>query len=66
MELRAPPDPEVSVARLLRGALMELQEAERLLVGLETETPYPERAAQLVIVRDAIVRLSKFVTLPPM
>jgi hypothetical protein len=59
MNLRAPLNPEVNLARFLRGALSELQEAERLLVSLETATPNADTASTLAIVRDVIMRLSK-------
>jgi hypothetical protein len=64
MNLRAPLDPEMSLARLLRGAFLELEEAERLLITLETVTPTPEHEAQLAIVRDAVRGLAKVVLLP--
>jgi predicted nucleic acid-binding protein len=62
MPPRQPADPEVSVVRLLRGALLELQEVERILATVETDTHDIERAARLASIRKAILEVSKFVT----
>jgi hypothetical protein len=62
MELRAPMAPEVSARRLLRGALLELKEAERLVADLEAEAPDPTRCALLMAIRDAVGILEKFIT----
>jgi hypothetical protein len=64
MELWAPVDPEVSAARMLRGAFLELQEAERLLAILEREAPNPARRGRLEVIRAALAQLEKL-GLPP-
>jgi hypothetical protein len=59
MELRAPVDPEVSAGRLLRGAFLELQEAERILTRLELEASNPARRGCVAAIRAALAQLEK-------
>jgi hypothetical protein len=59
---KPPLDPDASAERLLRGALLELQEAEHILQVLETAEPYRGRATRLAVIRDAIALLSKVVS----
>jgi hypothetical protein len=62
MELRAPLDPQASAERMLRGAFLELQEAERIIARLEREAPNPALGARLVAIRAALAQLQTVMT----
>jgi hypothetical protein len=59
---KPPLEPNASAERLLRGALLELQEAEHILRELEGIRPDHRRATRLAVIRDVIAQLSKVVS----
>jgi hypothetical protein len=61
VELRPPLDPEVSAYRLLRGALAELQEAERALLTVQENAPDPTRAILVAAIQVALGQLETLI-----